>query len=124
MGTASTRHQWSAVAPTLTVSVGNVSAYQGAPNVQITASVRSSDGTVVKQGQVLFKIVSPTTRLHLGQHLTAPVTNGVATLSLSLPSNQKTGSYNITAYYVPNANQSVGPLSPTGTGTLNVLSQV
>jgi ELWxxDGT repeat protein len=101
---------------TTTVANASVTANGAAQQVAVTATVTSSDGTV-NEGTVTFTLGNQT--------VSAPVVNGSASATLSLPAGSPPGNYSVSASYAdtgsnPKFTSSSGPFSSTTPGTLTV----
>ena len=78
------------------VTVGGVSGYAG-HNVTFTADLVDSNGNPVTDGQVTFRV----NNTNIG---TVDVSNGVATLQWTIPTNWTAGNYNVVAEYSGSSN--------------------
>jgi hypothetical protein len=101
---------------TTTVANASVTANGAAQQVAVTATVTSSDGTV-NEGTVTFTLGNVT--------VSAPVVNGSASATLTLPAGSPPGNYSVSASYAdtgsnPKFTSSSGPFSSTTPGTLTV----
>ena len=99
-----------------TTSVANATAgYNDSPQqVTLTATVQASGGATVDEGTVTFQV---TNGANIGTAVTSsPLTNGVATVSYTLPAGTSPGNYTINATY----NDGPKFTGSSGTGTLTV----
>jgi hypothetical protein len=84
-------------AATTSFAVNTSTTYSGsAQAVTLKASITSTDGTV-NEGSVTFTILNGLTSI--GQRVTVPVVNGVASASYTLPAGLAGGTYTIKAVY-------------------------
>ncbi|MBP2045281.1 beta strand repeat-containing protein [Methanobacterium aggregans] len=79
-----------------TITVGGVSGFAG-QNVTLTANLADSNGNPVKDGQVTFRV----NNTNIG---TVDVSNGVATLQWTIPTNWTAGNYGVVAEYSGSSN--------------------